>query len=225
MQKHGRNYIIIVIMAYFPMFIEIENKNCLVVGGGAVALRKVLVLLDFGAKVHVVAPQILPEICALEGQGLRLSPRPFCEEDLKGCLLAVTATDDTDMNHRVAECAKKAGIAVNAVDQKEDCSFIFPSYVRQQNLVGAFSSGGSSPVLAQYLKKEMAGILNPELGNANEYLGSIRERVKDEVATEAARKKVYQEVLARLLSDIGEGGDGRGISDEELEGLIKEVIQ
>ena len=198
------------------MFIEIENKNCLVVGGGTVALRKVQVLLDFGAKVHVVAPKILPEICAMEVQGVSLYPRAFCEEDLNGCVLAVAATDDAALNHQVAECAKNRPIPVNAVDQKEDCSFIFPSYVRQQNVVGAFSSGGNSPVLTQYLKNEMRKVLTPELGNANEYLGSIREQVKAAVDTEASRKMVYRKVLARLLSDIGEGGDGSGLSDDEI---------
>lgn len=198
------------------MFIEIENKNCLVVGGGTVALRKVQVLLDFGAKVHVVAPKILPEICAMEVQGVSLYPRAFCEEDLNGCVLAVAATDDAALNHQVAECAKNRHIPVNAVDQKEDCSFIFPSYVRQKNVVGAFSSGGNSPVLTQYLKNEMRKVLTPELGNANEYLGSIREQVKAAVDTEASRKVVYRKVLARLLSDIGEGGDGSGLSDDEI---------
>ena len=198
------------------MFIEIENKNCLVVGGGTVALRKVQVLLDFGAKVHVVAPKILPEICAMEVQGVSLYPRAFCEEDLNGCVLAVAATDDAALNHQVAECAKNRHIPVNAVDQKEDCSFIFQSYVRQQNVVGAFSSGGNSPVLTQYLKNEMRKVLTPELGNANEYLGSIREQVKAAVDTEASRKMVYRKVLARLLSDIGEGGDGSGLSDDEI---------
>ncbi len=213
--------ILLLIMAYFPMFIEIENKNCLIVGGGTVALRKVQVLLDFGAKVHVVAPEILPEICAMEVMGVSLHPRAFCEEDLNGCALVVAATDDALLNHQVAEYAKNRHIPVNAVDQKEDCSFIFPSYVRQQNVVGAFSSGGNSPVLTQYLKNEMRKVLTPEIGNANEYLGSIRDRVKEQVDTEASRKRVYRKVLAQLLSDIGEGGNGSGISDDELEKLLQ----
>lgn len=204
------------------MFIEIENKNCLVVGGGIVALRKVQVLLDFGARVHVVAPKILPEICVLERQGAILYPRAFCEEDLTGCALVVAATDDASLNHHVAECAKRFHIPVNAVDQKEDCSFIFPSYVRQQNLVGAFSSSGNSPVLTQYLRNEMAKLLTSELGSANEYLGSIRDTVKAAVDTEADRKRVYREVLDRLISDIEAGGDGSGISEEELADIIED---
>ena len=88
-------------------------------------------------------------------------------------------------------------------------------------MVGAFSSGGNSPVLTQYLKNEMRKVLTPEIGNANEYLGSIREQVKTAVDTEALRKRVYRKVLARLLSDIGEGGNGSGISDDELKKLLR----
>ena len=157
----------------------------------------------------------------MEVMGVSLHPRAFCEEDLNGCALVVAATDDALLNHQVAEYAKNRHIPVNAVDQKEDCSFIFPSYVRQQNVVGAFSSGGNSPVLTQYLKNEMRKVLTPEIGNANEYLGSIRDRVKEQVDTEASRKRVYRKVLAQLLSDIGEGGNGSGISDDELEKLLQ----
>lgn len=101
----------------------------------------------------------------------------------------VAATDDAGLNHEIAEAAQKQKIPVNAVDQQEYCSFIFPSYVREQELVGAFSSGGNSPVLTQYLKKYMAQILTAELGEANAYLGSIRPVVKRELDTEAMRKK------------------------------------
>ena len=87
--------------------------------------------------------------------------------------------------------------------------------VREKNLVGAFSSGGNSPVMTQYLKKEMAKVLTPELGNANEYLGSLRDSVKVQVDAQTDRKKLYREVLARLLSDIEAGGDGSSLSEEE----------
>ena len=89
----------------------------------------------------------------------------------------------------------KRKILVNAVDQMEDCSFLFGSYVRQMDLVAAFSSAGKSPVMSQYLKAQMKSYLSEELGALNEYLGSIRKQVKDEVNTEALRKKVYQEIM------------------------------
>ena len=128
-------------MAYFPMFIDIEKKKCLVAGGGTVALRKVRVLLDFGAQITVVAPQIDPQILQLTGN-VCVKERTFEPEDLKECVLVVAATDDVTENHRIARMAQKKHIPVNAVDQQEDCSFIFPSYLKHRDLVGAFSSAG-----------------------------------------------------------------------------------
>jgi uroporphyrin-III C-methyltransferase/precorrin-2 dehydrogenase/sirohydrochlorin ferrochelatase/precorrin-2 dehydrogenase/sirohydrochlorin ferrochelatase len=120
-------------MAYFPMFVDLKNKLCLVVGGGTIALRKVRVLLDFGACVKVVAEQIIPEIeqCS---KRLTLCKRAFEEDDLEGCAIVIAATENAALNHTIAELAGARGILVNAVDRQEDCTFIFPSYVREQNL-------------------------------------------------------------------------------------------
>jgi uroporphyrin-III C-methyltransferase/precorrin-2 dehydrogenase/sirohydrochlorin ferrochelatase/precorrin-2 dehydrogenase/sirohydrochlorin ferrochelatase len=193
------------------MFIDIKNKDCLVVGGGAVALRKVRVLLDFGARVRVVAPQLLPELTALSEAGVTMYAREFSAEDLRGCAMVIAATDDAAQNHEIAELSKEQGIPVNAVDQKEDCTFIFPSYIREQNLVGAFSSGGNSPLLTQYLKEKLKTELTEELGAINEYMGSIRDTVKANIPTEPQRKRVYQRVLQELL-DTGQ----TGLSQERL---------
>ena len=208
-------------MAYFPMFIDIEKKKCLVAGGGTVALRKVRVLLDFGAQITVVAPQIDPQILQLTGN-VCVKERTFEPEDLKECVLVVAATDDVTENHRIARMAQKKHIPVNAVDQQEDCSFIFPSYVREQELVGAFSSGGNSPVLTQHLKNYMAQILTAELGEANAYLGSIRPVVKRELDTEAMRKKVYQQVLNELFKQIEKKQDVK-LSRQQLQDLIDDT--
>lgn len=206
-------------MAYFPMFVDIKKKKCLIVGGGTVALRKVQVLLDFGADVVVVAPEVFPKI---KEYPVTVYQRNFEKEDLQGCELVVAATDDAGLNHEIAEAAQKQKIPVNAVDQQEDCSFIFPSYVREQELVGAFSSGGNSPVLTQYLKKYMAQILTAELGEANAYLGSIRPVVKRELDTEAMRKKVYQQVLNELFKQIEKKQDVK-LSRQQLEDLIDDT--
>ena len=206
-------------MAYFPMFVDIKKKKCLIVGGGTVALRKVQVLLDFGADVVVVALEVISKI---KEYPVTVYQRNFEKEDLQGCELVVAATDDAGLNHKIAEAAQKQKIPVNAVDQQEDCSFIFPSYVREQELVGAFSSGGHSPVLTQYLKKYMAQILTAELGEANAYLGSIRPVVKRELDTEAMRKKVYQQVLNELFKQIEKKQDVK-LSRQQLQDLIDDT--
>lgn len=203
-------------MAYFPMFINIENQNCLVVGGGTVAFRKVQVLLDFKAAVTVIAPEVQEKLKKNLGNHITIYERKFVPEDLRDMTLVVAATDDKEQNHRIAELAKKACIPVNAVDQIEDCSFIFPSYIKKQNVVGAFSSAGNSPVITQYLKEEMREVLDEQLGEINEYMGSVRDAVKAQVPTEPERRKVYQTVFTELLEE------GRtGLKEDELLEIIK----
>lgn len=204
-------------MAYFPMFIDIEKKKCLVAGGGTVALRKVRVLLDFGAQVMVVAPQIDSQILRLTGN-VCVKERTFEPEDLKECVLVVAATDDAAENHRIAQLARENNIPVNAVDQQEDCSFIFPSYLKHRDLVGAFSSAGNSPVLTQYLKESLKEILTEELGQINGYMGSIRPAVKMRIETEKLRRQVYRNVLAKLLAE-----EKTSLVPEELERILSQV--
>ena len=165
-------------MAYFPMFVDMTERECLIVGGGNVAYRKVSVMLDFGAKVTVVAEDICDELRKLTiddiasedktgsytaniennktdsdaADRITIIKRKFNQKDCDGMEMVIVATDDNALNHEIAEYCKANGIMVNAVDQKADCSFIFPSYIKEKNLVAAFSSGGNSPVLTQYLK-------------------------------------------------------------------------
>lgn len=185
-------------MSYFPMYIELAGRACLVAGGGIVACRKVRVLQDFGAEVTVIAPEILPEILACAG--VHCQKRDFMPEDIEEKYLVVAATDDKAKNHEIADLCKRKKIPVNAVDQIEDCTFIFPAYVRQGEVVAAFSSGGQSPVITQYLKQAITPVMSEHLGRLAEFLGSLRDEVKACVETEAKRKALYQEVLIFGLS-------------------------
>ena len=180
-------------MAHFPLFIDLEKRPCLVAGGGKVALRKVQVLLDFGACVTVTAPFILKEIKAYDQ--VCVLEREFEPDDLRDKILVVAATDDASVNHQIAELCTSRGILVNAVDQMEDCTFIFPAYVKQRDVVAAFSSSGKSPVITQYLKAKENEILTELVGRLNDLLGSWRERVKQLLDTEKERKQVYQDIL------------------------------
>ena len=205
-------------MAYFPMFVDMTERECLIVGGGNVAYRKVMVMLDFGAKVTVVAEDICDELrkltiddTASEGKTdsytankenrITFIKRRFKRKDCDGMEMVIAATDDNALNHEIAEYCKAKGIMVNAVDQKADCSFIFPSYIKEKNLVSAFSSSGNSPVLTQYLKGKEQEILTPFLGELNEYMGHIREKVIAEYDTEAERKRVFKEILCAAIDN------------------------
>lgn len=202
-------------MAYFPMFVDMTERECLIVGGGNVAYRKVMVMLDFDAKVTVVAEDICEELRKLiagdranngwfssdAADRITIIKRKFEQKDCDGMEMVIAATDDNALNHEIAEYCKAKGIMVNAVDQKADCSFIFPSYVKEKNLVAAFSSGGNSPVLTQYLKGKEKELLTPFLGELNEYMGQIREKVIAEYDTEAERKRVFKEILCAAIDN------------------------
>ncbi len=226
-------------MAYFPMFVDMTERECLIVGGGNVAYRKVIVMLDFGAKVTVVAEDICDELRKLTiddiasedktgsytankennqtdsdaankennqpdsdaADRITIIKRRFDRKDCNGMEMVIAATDDNALNHEIAEYCKANGIMVNAVDQKADCSFIFPSYIKEKNLVAAFSSGGNSPVLTQYLKGKEQEILTPFLGELNEYMGQIREKVIAQYDTEAKRKRVFKEILCAAIDN------------------------
>ena len=214
-------------MAYFPMFVDMTKRECLIVGGGNVAYRKVIVMLDFGAKVTVVAEDICEALRTLiaddrankgsfgldaankEGSQVEsdaadritIIKRKFNQKDCDGMEMVIAATDDNALNHEIAEYCKAKDIMVNAVDQKADCSFIFPSYIKEKNLVAAFSSGGNSPVLTQYLKGKEQEILTPFLGELNEYMGQIREKVIAQYDTQAERKRVFKEILCAAIDN------------------------
>lgn len=205
-------------MAYFPMFVDMTKRECLIVGGGNVAYRKVIVMLDFGAKVTVVAEDICDELRKLtiddiasedktgsytanKENRITFIKRRFERKDCDGMEMVIAATDDSALNHEIAEYCKAKDIMVNAVDQKADCSFIFPSYIKEKNLVAAFSSGGNSPVLTQYLKGKEQEILTPFLGELNEYMGQIREKVIAQYDTEAERKRVFKEILCAAIDN------------------------
>lgn len=188
-------------MSYFPMFVELKDQDCLVVGGGRIAFRKVQVLQDFGAAVTVVAKEIVPEL--ERHAGVHCLKKECGPEDLAGRKFVVAAAGDREQNRKVSEWCKDRGIPVNVVDQPEDCSFIFPAYLKQGDVVAAFSSGGQSPVMTQYLKEQMRPVMTEEIGELAASLGRIREHVKRCVATEELRKKVYQELLQAGLGENG----------------------
>lgn len=190
-------------MAYFPMFMDIKGRDCLIVGGGKVALRKVKVLLDFDARVHVVAPYIDENILLIskENENLETYQRNMCEDDFTDKVLVIAATDESKVNHLIADMAKERKIPVNAVDQVEDCTFIFPSYQREKDVVAAYSSGGNSPVITQYLRNMGGKYLTDFVGDLAEYLGSIRGYVKENTQNETARKNIYKEIFELALNN------------------------
>ncbi len=188
-------------MAYFPMFVDISGRDCLVVGGGRVAYRKTQVLLDYQARVHIVAQDISQDLQALASLSdkVTISKRAFASFDVADKLLVIAATNDDKTNKFIAELCIEKKIPVNVVDNKALSTFILPSYVKEDNLVAAFSSGGNSPALTQLLKEKEKEILTPYLGQLNEALGALRPKIKQLYGTEEERRTAYNKIIEEAL--------------------------
>jgi precorrin-2 dehydrogenase/sirohydrochlorin ferrochelatase len=148
---------------YYPVFLDIAGKPVVIIGGGEVALRKVEGLLDAGAQVTVVSPELYPELRGLVEEGrVRYEGREYRRGDLEGYALAFVASDDRSANAAVAREGRERGVWVNAVDDPERCDFIMPSIVQRGDFIVAISTSGGSPAMARKLREEMAGFLTDD---------------------------------------------------------------
>lgn len=191
-------------MAYFPFMIELEQKPCLVVGGGRVAAHKARQLLEFGACVTVVAPDICEELKNLSWfleakEKMILVCRKVQEDDLLGKEVVILATNDSEVNEAYACLCRQKRILVNVVDVKKDCGFYFPAIVRQEDVVIGISTGGCSPLLAVHIKKEIQKSLRPDYGKIAEEMENVRAYAFDNFKTEEARKHFLAEELRKRL--------------------------
>lgn len=143
-------------MPYYPIFLDLRGKAALVVGAGKVALRKTIGLVEAGARVTVVAPRWLPQFETLP---VRLRRRAFRPADLAGACLAFAATNDRDVNHRIATLAKRRGIPVNVADSRAECDFLVPARITRGKLQIAVSTGGESPRIAAELRRKIENVL------------------------------------------------------------------
>lgn len=189
-------------MSYFPFFVDLEGKQCLVVGGGEVACRKVEKLLPFGVCIRMKALDYCEELQGLAKQTaycdrLKLIYGTYDEEDLQEMFFVIAATNNPDLNQKISAACQKRGILVNVVDEKEFCSFYFPSIVKKEDLVVGISSGGNSPVLVKKIRKRVETEIPAYYAPLNRQLGSVREYVLKNISTESARKKCFEEMIAR----------------------------
>lgn len=194
-------------MAYFPLYIELENRKCIVVGGGKVAAGKVRQLLSFGGNVTVIAPELAGELAQLAAEGrITWKQGVFPMEEVKeevfaDCALVVAATDQKDVNAHVSKLCRAHGIPVNVVDVKELCTFFFPAIVKRQDVVVAISTSGKSPALAARLRRELETEIPESYGMAADILGACREEILERVPDIRERKRLFEALLTQLLGE------------------------
>jgi len=182
----------------FPIFLKLEGRRCLVVGAGKIATPKIASLLRAGAAVTAVAPEASAEAQEWAAAGrIAWVTREFTESDLDGVFLVVTGTDVQAVNHRVAVAARERNLLVNSVDDPPDCDFYYPSLVRRGDLQVAISTAGKSPALAQRLREEIDGLLEPELEQWLDELGATRLRMLEVYRLSEERKRALHLLAKR----------------------------
>ena len=186
-------------MAYFPMMIDLKDKQVLVIGGGEEGTKKVEVLYDFGCRITLIAKEAAE--AAIE-KSSDYKNRAFEDSDIKEdyCMI-VTATNDRELNKHISELAGKFKIPINVVDDTELCSFIFPAIIKDRDVVVSVSSGGKSPYIAQHIKKTVRENMPKDIGIINDKMGEYREIAKREIKDVSERRKFLKEKLSELLSD------------------------
>ncbi len=192
-------------MDYLPIFADVRNKLCLVVGGGEVGKRKAGVLLEAGANVRVVAPQIEPALA--ERQRVESIVARFASQHLEGVTLVIAATNDRSVNRQVSELARARNIPVNVVDDPELCSFIMPAILDRSPLMVAFSSGGASPVLTRMMRGKLETMIPQNYSRLAAFAERFREQVKQRVTNPAKRRIFWENALEGVVAEKVLTGD------------------
>jgi siroheme synthase-like protein len=163
----------------YPVNLVVAGRRCVVVGAGRIATRKIGALLEAGARVHVVAPQLDPRVAAWRDAGdVMVAQRAFEPVDLDGAWLATTATGVREVDHAVFEAGEHRHVFVNSADDPANCSFTLMSVVRRGDLVVTIGTNGRSPALAAWLKDRLGTQLGPEYETLLELLSQERESMR-----------------------------------------------
>lgn len=188
---------------YYPLGLRLSGEKVVVLGGGAVAERKVAKLLECGARVHVVSPRLTPGLTSLAESGaISREARLAAEHDVNGALLVFVATDDEEANTRLANAAHEAGALVNRADKASECDFIVPASFARGNLRVAVFSDATSPVLARWLRRRLEALLDEELGQISLLVGQIRAEVRQLPLQQSQRAALLNSILESDVLDL-----------------------
>ena len=195
-------------MAYIPIFLDVTGRECVVVGGGEVAARKVESLLEAGARVTVVSPRLSPTLESLAANGsMTHIARDYQRGDIRGCVLVYAATDDPKLHRELAAEARALGIPVNVVDVPELCTFIAPAVVKRGALQIAISTSGASPAFAARLRRELEDRFGTEYARTLEVLRAARRRLHTDEIDPAERMRRLKDLANSALPAAIAAGD------------------
>lgn len=212
-------------MGYYPIFVEMSGRPVLLVGGGHVALEKIGKLVAAGARVTVVAPELIPPVRAfIERGAARWVARPYTRGDVAGFELVMIATDDGEVNAAVASEARAAGIWVNAADDVANCDFILPALAQRGAIAIAASTGGTSPALARWLRERLDEFLSDEVVALGDLLAEVRRTVRERdraCAASCERTRTPPPLLCSTCPNRVTPDEWQAAIDDELRTLLR----
>lgn len=181
---------------FYPVYLNLKGRRVVVIGGGEIAERKIESLLESGASVLVISPDVTPRIASLsEQKGIEIRDRKYTPGDCAGAALVFSAAADPEISRAVHQEATALGIFINTSDQPELCSFIMPAVVRRGDIGVAISTSGTSPALAARLRRKISGVIGPEYARLAELLSQIRPEIRSKVRTEGRRKDLHYRII------------------------------
>lgn len=209
-------------MAVFPVFIELKDKKCVVVGGGTVAERKIEALIEFGAKIVVISMAVNGKIRDLERNGrIEVMEREYSSGDLDGAFLAIAATDNPKTNEEVYKDALKKGIFINVVDCPKRCNFIFPAIVKRGDMVIGISTSGAYPALSKRIREKLETLFPNGFEVYLEILKDLRSKAGKRINDKDKRTEFLTKVLDDVLDkDISKAEEFK----EKAKGIFKEYV-
>ncbi len=188
---------------YYPIYLDIEGRNVIIIGGGNVCARKAETMMNYGAKVTVVSPEFTDEIEVWAREGcLQIRRKTYEPADLDGANIVIASTDHQSVNEQIAADCRARRIPVNVVDVTHLCEFIVPAIIEKNGIQIAISTGGKSPALARTLKEDLQRTIGPEYSEVNELLGSLRTSAKAVLPTDIDRKRFFDAIIAKGVLDM-----------------------
>lgn len=213
-------------MRYYPVYLDLKDRAVLVVGGGLIAEGKAIQLVEAGARVRLVSPDLTSRLAELAESGeVEYRRGKFEIGDLKGVVLVISATNDQVVNGEVARLAAEQGLLFNVVDQPALCSFITPALVTRGNLQISVSSGGGSPSVAQRVKREISELIGDEYGELLEVAAEMRAEAKRLIPAFEPRRTVlraFAESEAVELLRAGKREEARQLAFDLLRTALEE---
>ena len=209
-------------MDYFPLFIKLQNKPCLVIGAGEIAARKIELLARAGANITVIALEISHHVASLEQKyNLTIQQRVFTPNDVINFALVISATDNRSTNELVAQSSETHKILVNVVDSPDLCGFIFPAIIDRSPIIAAVSSGGAAPVLARLLRAKIETIIPPAYGQLAQLAENYRNKVKSLIKEPAQRRIFWENIFQGSVAEAVFAGNN-GSADQQLQHALQQ---